>query len=558
MDFCTIIDESKINEQIDNIIDIILKIGFLFIILSIIFSVLVSGSIVRPVQMLKNNMIRVSAGDLESYYISNTNDEISMLGMYFNEMLDNIKSLIDRVYKVEKQKREIELEVLQSQIKPHFLYNTLDTIQWKAIEQANYSVADLIGNLSGFFRISLSDGKEFISIADELKQVEYYLEIQKVRYSNKIDYEFMLDEGILDYKIPKLLIQPLVENSIYHGLKMKATRGYISIAIYEKEGLLEIKVEDNGVGMSIKRLEEVNNNLKKRIQSSNYGLYNLNERLNIYFGDRSKVEIYSEEEIGTTIVIEIPKRKRIMFRLVIADNEETIRNGLKNLIESYDLDLKVVGIGENGLEVLDLIREFSPEILLIDINMPHLNGLEAIEKIRRDRKEMKIIIISGYGEFSYAQKALELGVYSYLLKPIDYKNFKRVLEDAMEDYTKRLWEINKLKDEDKGSNLDVIEYIKTNFTSKDFSLKRASDQLFLSSSYISKKVKEKTGENFTDYVGKLRLELASSLLINKDLEYSIKDISDTVGYSTQHYFSRAFKNHTGLSPIQYKNKYRGD
>lgn len=151
MDFCTIIDESKINEQIYNIIDIILKIGFLFIILSIIFSVLVSGSIVRPVQMLKNNMIRVSAGDLESYYISNTNDEISMLGMYFNEMLDNIKSLIDRVYKVEKQKREIELEVLQSQIKPHFLYNTLDTIQWKAIEQANYSVADLIGNLSGFF-----------------------------------------------------------------------------------------------------------------------------------------------------------------------------------------------------------------------------------------------------------------------------------------------------------------------------------------------------------------------------------------------------------------------
>lgn len=101
--------------------------------------------------MLKNNMIRVSAGDLESYYISNTNDEISMLGMYFNKMLDNIKSLIDRVYKVEKQKREIELEVLQSQIKPHFLYNTLDTIQWKEIEQANYSVADLIGNLSGFF-----------------------------------------------------------------------------------------------------------------------------------------------------------------------------------------------------------------------------------------------------------------------------------------------------------------------------------------------------------------------------------------------------------------------
>ena len=146
------------NQQIDSIINIILSIGFLFILISIITSIFISGSIVRPIQELKYNMSEVSQGKLDSYYQVKGQDEISSLGHYFNKMLDDIKGLLVKTSKMEEQKRDLEIKILQSQIKPHFLYNTLDTIQWKALEKDNYEVSDLINNLSEFFRLSLNDG----------------------------------------------------------------------------------------------------------------------------------------------------------------------------------------------------------------------------------------------------------------------------------------------------------------------------------------------------------------------------------------------------------------
>ena len=134
-----------------------------------------------------------------------------------------------------------------------------------------------------------------------------------------------------------------------------------------------------------------------------------------------------------------------MFRAVIADDEETIRNGLKKLIESYDLNLTVSGTAKDGEEALQLITKYQPEIILMDINMPFMNGLEVIEKIKELDSDAKIIIISGYDKFNYAQKALELGVYSYLLKPIQFREFKNIIIKAMDSYSKRMWEINKLK-----------------------------------------------------------------------------------------------------------------
>ena len=131
-----------------------------------------------------------------------------------------------------------------------------------------------------------------------------------------------------------------------------------------------------------------------------------------------------------------------MFRAIIADDEEIIRNGLKNLIESYELDLTVIGSARDGEEALQLITEYQPEIILMDINMPFMNGLEVIEKAIELDRNAKIIIISGYGQFGYAQKALELGVFTYLLKPIDYINFKNILIKPMDSFNNRLWELN--------------------------------------------------------------------------------------------------------------------
>lgn len=248
-----------------------------------------------------------------------------------------------------------------------------------------------------------------------------------------------------------------------------------------------------------------------------------------------------------------------MFRVVIADDEEIIRNGLKRLIQSYDLNLSVIGTAEDGEEALKIISEYLPEIILMDINMPFMNGLEVIEKIRHLDPNSKIIIISGYGQFEYAQKALELGVFSYLLKPIQHKDFKDIMIKAIDSYSERIWELNKLKENNAAASnisigIQVINYIKNHFTQNELTLNLVAEELHVSQSYITKIVKQKTGASFTDYLNKLRINMAIKLLFDKGHNYTINEISDMVGYSSQHYFSRAFKNYTGLSPIQYRNK----
>lgn len=249
-----------------------------------------------------------------------------------------------------------------------------------------------------------------------------------------------------------------------------------------------------------------------------------------------------------------------MFRVVIADDEETIRSGLKKLIESYGLNLTVSGIAKDGEEALQLIKKYQPEIILMDINMPFINGLEVIEEINKLDTEAKIIIISGYDQFNYAQKALELGAYSYLLKPIQFREFKNSIVKAMDSYSERMWELNKIKESDnnlikhKSIGCQVVNYIKEHFTQNDLTLNLVAEHLHISQSYITKIVKQQTGFNFTDYHNNLRINMAIKILMDKDKSCTINEIAEMVGYSSQHYFSRAFKNYTGLSPMQYKTK----
>ncbi|QBD85307.1 sensor histidine kinase [Clostridium tetani] len=303
---CIIVENKKIHTQINQIINLILFVGLILLLAAILLSIVISGSIVKPIHRLKNNMLEISKGNFDSYYEIKNNDEISILGQVFNQMLTDIKRLINKVYQVEKQKRSAELRVLQSQINPHFLYNTLDTIQWKALEYNAFEVVDMINSLSGFFRISLSDGKEFITISDEVAHVSNYLEIQKIRYKDKISYSMDVDSSLDQYLIPKLIVQPLVENSIYHGLKLQKCKGIINVSISSKDGFLFIKVIDNGLGINSEKLIVLRKNLAESIETNHYGLYNINERLKLAFGKRYSIEIKSELKIGTQVLLRIP------------------------------------------------------------------------------------------------------------------------------------------------------------------------------------------------------------------------------------------------------------
>ncbi len=244
-----------------------------------------------------------------------------------------------------------------------------------------------------------------------------------------------------------------------------------------------------------------------------------------------------------------------MDRVIIADDEETIRNGLENLINSYDIGLNVIKKCKDGKESIEAIEKYKPEIIIMDINMPHINGLDVIDKVKDISPYSKIIIISGYDKFEYAQKAIELGVFNYLLKPIDIVKFKDILLEAKKSYSERIWEINQLnEDEIKANSVDdCISFIQKNYSNSDLSLNLVAEHFFVSTSYLSKTIKNKTGHNFTDYLNKLRINRSIELL-KSEKSYTIKEISDMVGYNSQHYFSRAFKNYTGKSPVQYKKE----
>ena len=231
-----------------------------------------------------------------------------MLSDSFAHMSVTIQNLVEKVHKEEKELRKTELKALQAQINPHFLYNTLDSIQWMCEQGKNEEATKMVGALAKLFRISISKGRELITIKEELQHAENYLIIQSFRYRNQFSYSFDVDEGLENYYCNKITVQPLIENAIYHGLDRMVDKGEIKITVKQAEDCendILITVSDNGVGMTKEQCERVLS--KERSDSSGIGVKNVNDRLKIYFGEKYGLSIESELDVGTSVTVRIPK-----------------------------------------------------------------------------------------------------------------------------------------------------------------------------------------------------------------------------------------------------------
>ncbi len=219
------------------------------------------------------------------------------------------KPIEEQVTREQKQLRKAEFELLQAQINPHFLYNTLDTIVWSAEAGNQKQVVKMVGSLSDFFRSSLNKGKEIVTIRDELQHVRSYLEIQQIRYQDILKYEIDVPEELFDYQIPKITIQPIVENALYHGIKNKRGGGTIVVSGKDEGETMLIQVKDDGKGMKPERLKEINKDLTgtKLENTAIYGLYNVNERIRLSFGEEYGITVESTYEVGSCISIRLPK-----------------------------------------------------------------------------------------------------------------------------------------------------------------------------------------------------------------------------------------------------------
>ncbi|WP_407268559.1 sensor histidine kinase [Radiobacillus sp. PE A8.2] len=275
----------------------------------------VSSIITKPLKKLTKSMYLVQRGDFNQRVEFRGNDEVGALGRGYDMMVQRIKRLIDDVYMSQLRQKEAELKSLQAQIHPHFLYNTLDTIFWKAQQRKETEIADMIYSLSQFFRLSLSDGKEFVTIGNELLLVENYLALQKTRFVNKFSYEIQINEELKNILVPKLLIQPLVENSIIHGLNLVDDNGFIYIHISKEKEYLLLEVMDNGAGIESSRLQQLNAYLQATAtnqpirpeeQRPGYALMNISERLKLKYDAQATMMIESTQGVGTKIKIKVP------------------------------------------------------------------------------------------------------------------------------------------------------------------------------------------------------------------------------------------------------------
>lgn len=279
-------------------------------IIVLLVAIKMSETITKPIVKLRNLMKETEKGDLTVRFEGDYMDEVSELGRKFNHMLGRIQGLLDEVYIEQEDKRQAELKVVQEQFKPHFLYNTLDTIGWMAREHSADNIVHLVDALTNVFRISLSKGKDYISLQDEIKYISNYLYIQKIRYGPKVIYEIDADPDLNKMMVPKLILQPLVENAIYHGVKVKRGDGHlwVHVARFGEEKMV-LEVQDDGRGMSGEKageLEKLLNEPSRAEENQSFGLFYIKERLRIRYGEGFLVKVHSVENEGTKISIFLP------------------------------------------------------------------------------------------------------------------------------------------------------------------------------------------------------------------------------------------------------------
>ena len=295
----------------------------------LVLVIFLSRQLTSSLQRLTVQMNRMRNGELEARYYYPYTDEVGSLAKSFNYMADQVEKSMKKqeeyiqvlkeernfVEQVQKQKRKAELRALQAQINPHFLYNTLNTITWMASDQGMDEVRILSNSLGKFFRISLSRGAEVISVQDEIDHVKSYLTIQEIRYAEVMQYEIDVPQELRSFTILKLVLQPLVENSIYHGIKEKGCRCQIRISAEKRSDptgreWLRFVVEDTGMGIDPEKLETINEGLEEGTteQRDGYGIFNVNERIKLYYGEEYGLTYESREGEWTRAILTIPVR----------------------------------------------------------------------------------------------------------------------------------------------------------------------------------------------------------------------------------------------------------
>lgn len=287
-----------------------LIIALLLFAAALLLAYLLSDAITRPITALEKSMKEVEKGNFEHAALEVcAENEVGRLSQSFNIMTEEIQNLMEQSRHEQRIKRKYELKALQAQINPHFLYNTLDSIIWMAEWGKTQEVVQMTSSLARLLRRSISNEREVVTVAEEVEYTQDYLTIQKMRYKDKLEYEILVEQEISQEGIVKLILQPLVENAIYHGIKYKEGKGMIRIRGFRQEDRIVLQVEDDGSGMDEETLTHIFEKHTKDTKSNGVGLKNVNERLQLYYGTEYGLKYESKIGEGTTATVILPARE---------------------------------------------------------------------------------------------------------------------------------------------------------------------------------------------------------------------------------------------------------
>lgn len=297
--------QDEILRNRSNIIGFYITIGVTFLVVAVLLSVAISSAITNPVRRLEGVMEQVRGGRLDVRSDIKARNEIGRLGESFNLMIARINQLIRQRDSDQEQRRQSELKALQAQINPHFLYNTLDSIIWMAENGNNEEVVEMTAALARLFRSSISESRDSVPLAVEIANIQSYLTIQKMRYQEKLGYRIDIPGELRGCSVPKLILQPLVENAIYHGVRAKENGGEIAVSARAENGLLILEVRDDGLGMTAEQLSGA----LEAVPSSNgggIGARNVNERIKLIYGEKYGLSYASAPGKGTVASVKLP------------------------------------------------------------------------------------------------------------------------------------------------------------------------------------------------------------------------------------------------------------
>ncbi|HHX38157.1 MAG TPA: sensor histidine kinase [Clostridiaceae bacterium] len=280
-------------------------------VLTVLIILLVTSNTTKPLRKIAQLMVRVQKGDWLVRFNPRYNDEIGILGRNFNQMLDRMNEMTEQLITISTHKKQTEIDALQGQINPHFMYNTLESFRMMAVEKDDFELADLLCSFGKMLRYNITTMNEMTTIRQEIEYLNQYIKIQNTRYTLRFSIEYDVPDEMMEFQVIKLLIQPIVENAIFHGLEMQLNRERkISIAVYRRQALCFIDICDNGIGMSPEKLENIRAVIRMRYseakETTHIGLRNVNERTRLYYGEEYGLSVDSKENEGTLVRITLP------------------------------------------------------------------------------------------------------------------------------------------------------------------------------------------------------------------------------------------------------------